>query len=140
RGHTNGDAWIVFPSLRVVHAGDIFSGKNLPLLDYNNGGSGIEIGGTPAQAPAGIKNADTNITGHRTTMKWNDLKEYSQFNKDFLSAVRGAQKAGRSADEVAASWKLPDKYTSKGYVLTSNPAQAQQRLKDNVTNLYKEIK
>ncbi|PYQ69413.1 MAG: hypothetical protein DMG01_29225, partial [Acidobacteria bacterium] len=36
RGHTNGDAFIVFPELRVAHAGDIFSGKNLPLLDYNN--------------------------------------------------------------------------------------------------------
>ena len=39
RGHTNGDAWVVFPALRVVHAGDIFSGKNIPLLDTNNGGS-----------------------------------------------------------------------------------------------------
>ena len=26
RGHTDGDAWVVFPSLGVVHAGDIFSG------------------------------------------------------------------------------------------------------------------
>src|SRR5438105_4524987 len=25
RGHTNGDAWVVFPALHVVHAGDIFS-------------------------------------------------------------------------------------------------------------------
>jgi len=33
RGHTNGDAWIVWPALRFAHAGDIFSGKNLPLLD-----------------------------------------------------------------------------------------------------------
>ena len=33
RGHTNGDAWVVFPALRVVHAGDIFSGKNIPLID-----------------------------------------------------------------------------------------------------------
>ena len=22
-GHTNGDAWVVFPALRVVHAGDM---------------------------------------------------------------------------------------------------------------------
>ena len=41
RGHTNGDAWVVFPALRVVHAGDIFAGKSLPLLDANNGGSGL---------------------------------------------------------------------------------------------------
>ncbi len=39
RGHTNGDAFVVFPALRTMHAGDIFAGKNLPLLDANNGGS-----------------------------------------------------------------------------------------------------
>src|SRR3989442_7433873 len=38
-GHTNGDAWVVFPSLRTMHAGDIFAGKNLPLVDADNGGS-----------------------------------------------------------------------------------------------------
>src|SRR5712672_1673030 len=43
RGHTNGDAFVVFPALRVAHAADIFSGKNLPLLDANNGGSAAEI-------------------------------------------------------------------------------------------------
>ncbi len=52
RGHTNGDAWVVFPALRVMHAGDIFSGKNLPLLDANNGGSGVAIGDTLAKAAA----------------------------------------------------------------------------------------
>src|SRR5438093_2838216 len=26
RGHTDGDAWVLFPALRVLHAGDIFSG------------------------------------------------------------------------------------------------------------------
>ncbi len=38
RGHTNGDAWVLFPAIRVLHAADIFSGKNIPLLDANNGG------------------------------------------------------------------------------------------------------
>src|SRR6187402_3162186 len=46
RGHTNGDAWVLFPALKVVHAGDIFSGKNLPLLDANNGGSAALIADT----------------------------------------------------------------------------------------------
>jgi glyoxylase-like metal-dependent hydrolase (beta-lactamase superfamily II) len=49
RGHTNGDAWTVFPALGVMHAGDIFSGKLVPLLDSNNGGSGVEIADTLAQ-------------------------------------------------------------------------------------------
>ncbi len=27
RGHTGGDAWVVFPSLRVLHTGDMFPDK-----------------------------------------------------------------------------------------------------------------
>ena len=132
RGHTNGDAWIVFPALRVVHAGDIFSGKNLPLLDYNNGGSGLDIGDSLAKAHAGIKNVDTIITGHSTLMNWNDLAEYAQFNKDFLRDVQAAMKAGKSADDVASSWKAAEKY--KGYTIQD------ARLKTNVTALYGELK
>ncbi len=55
RGHTDGDTWVVFPALRIMHAGDIFSGKNLPLLDGNNGGTGLEIGDTLAKAHAGVE-------------------------------------------------------------------------------------
>src|SRR5438128_10810749 len=38
-GHTNGDAIVVFPALRTAHLGDLFAGKNLPLVDAANGGS-----------------------------------------------------------------------------------------------------
>ena len=34
-GHTNGDAWVVFPAHRIVHSGDIFAGKGVPLDDGN---------------------------------------------------------------------------------------------------------
>src|SRR5207302_5838176 len=68
RGHTNGDAWVVFPALRTVHAGDIFSGKNLPLLDANNGGSAALIADTLEKASDTLKNVDTIITGHSTQM------------------------------------------------------------------------
>jgi glyoxylase-like metal-dependent hydrolase (beta-lactamase superfamily II) len=87
RGHTNGDAWVVFPSLRVMHAGDIFSGKNLPLLDGNNGGSGVEIGNTLTKAASSVQNVDTIITGHSTNMTVADLREYAEFNREFLAAV-----------------------------------------------------
>jgi len=131
RGHTNGDAWIVFPELRVAHAGDIFSGKNLPLLDMNNGGSGVEIGDSLAKAHAAIKSVDTIITGHSTLMMWSDLAEYAQFNKDFLRDVRAAAAAGQGADAVAGTWKAPDKY--KGYTIQ------EARLKTNVQSLYREL-
>ena len=133
RGHTNGDAWVVFPALRLMHAGDIFSGKNLPLLDANNGGSGLLIGATLAKAADSIKNIDTIITGHSTTMTVNDLKEYAQFNRDFLAEVSAAKKAGKSVDEVANSWKMPAKYV--GYA-----APAPARLKANVQVVFDEVK
>src|SRR5436309_4151286 len=94
RGHTNGDAFVVFPALRVVHAGDIFARKGPPLLDANNGGSGTAIGDTLAKAHAGITGVDRIITGHSDVMTWPDLKEYSEFNKDFLAWAEREMKAG----------------------------------------------
>jgi cyclase len=133
RGHTNGDAWVVFPALRVMHAGDIFSGKNLPLLDANNGGSGVAIGDTLAKAASAVKNVDSIITGHSTVMTMKDLAEYAEFNRDFLAAVQAGKKAGKSIDDIAAGWKTPAKYV--GYA-----APAADRLKSNVEVIYNEIK
>ena len=133
RGHTNGDAWVVFPALRVMHAGDIFSGKNLPLLDANNGGSGVAIPDTLAKAANTVKNIDTVITGHSVQMTMNDLKEYAEFNRDFLTAMREAKKAGKSVDDVASSWKMPAKYA--GYAAVQ-PA----RLKSNAQVIFDELK
>jgi cyclase len=130
-GHTNGDAWVVFPALRVMHAGDMFSGKNPPLLDAGNGGSGVAIPDSIARAAAGISNVDTIITGHSKTMTWADLEEYVQFNRDFLAAVRAAMKAGTSPDAAAAEWKIPGKY--QGY--TAQPT----RVKANFQAIYEEL-
>jgi glyoxylase-like metal-dependent hydrolase (beta-lactamase superfamily II) len=133
RGHTNGDAMVVFPALRVMHMGDIFSGKNIPLLDANNGGSGVDIGETLAKVHAGVKNIDVIIPGHSTNMTMNDLKEYADFNKEFLAMVQAAKKAGKTADEVAKSWTMPAKYA--GYAAPAAP-----RLLSNVQVIYNELK
>lgn len=131
RGHTNGDTFVAFPALRLMHAGDIFSGKNIPLVDANNGGSARLIGDTLGKAADGVKNIDTIITGHSTTMTVNDLKEYAQFNRDFFNDVGAAKKAGKSVDEIANSWKIPAKYA--GYA-----APAAVRLKANVQIAFDE--
>ena len=41
RGHTNGDAVIYFPDLRVVHTGDLIT-EGMPVMDYRNGASAVE--------------------------------------------------------------------------------------------------
>src|SRR5438876_9690474 len=97
RGHTNGDAWVLFPALRVVHAADIFSGKNLPLLDANNGGSAALIADSLEKGYNALnKAADIVITGHSTQMTMADLKEYAAFNREFFNDARGAKKPTRA--------------------------------------------
>src|SRR6266567_3116298 len=63
RAHTGGDAWVLFKTPRVVHAGDAFAGKNVPLVDTTNGGSVVDFGKTIAKAASTLKDYDTIITG-----------------------------------------------------------------------------
>jgi len=132
RGHTSGDAMVVFPALRVMHMGDLFPGKQLPIMDANNGGSGVQYPVTLKKVHDGVKDVDAIITGHSTTMTRADLLEYSEFLASFVAAVGDARKAGRSADEVAASWTVPEKY--KGYA-----APQAMRLRANVETVMKEL-
>ena len=111
RGHTGGDAWVVFPALRTLHAGDIFLGKRVPFLDAENGGSGVEIGDSVQRAHDTIPDVDTIITGHSTQMAWSDLAEWASFNRDFLAMVRAGREAGRSVEEIAESWTMPAQYS-----------------------------
>jgi glyoxylase-like metal-dependent hydrolase (beta-lactamase superfamily II) len=114
RGHTNGDAWVVFKALRVVHSGDIFAGKQVPLIDEANGGSMLEISATLSKAHAALKDVDTIINGHMPTLTtMADLKEYAEFNKELVSWMQDELKAGKTPEQAAAEWKLPEKY--KGY-------------------------
>jgi cyclase len=130
RGHTNGDAWIVFPALRVMHTGDMFAWKDAPTLDANNGGSGVEYAATIGKALAAITNVDTLIVGHSPLRTVPELKEYQQFMTDFVAAARQAKAAGTSVDEAAVSINLNDKY--KGY--------DNQRYKAAIQVVYNEIK
>ncbi|MEP7338060.1 MAG: MBL fold metallo-hydrolase [Acidobacteriota bacterium] len=130
RGHTGGDTFVVFPALKVMHSGDLFAGKSAPIMDTNNGGSGLEYPKTLAKAAAGIKGVESVIPGHAPVMTWNDFKEYGDFMRELVGAVEQAKKSGKTADEAAAALKLPEKY--KDYNMG--------RLKADVTTIYAELK
>jgi glyoxylase-like metal-dependent hydrolase (beta-lactamase superfamily II) len=119
-GHTNGDAWVVFPSLRTVHAGDIFAGKNLPLIDVANGGSQLQIADSLTKAYNGIKNVDTIINGHMPVQTtWADLKEFADFNREITTWMQAELKAGKTPEQAAAAFTFPTKYP--GYSSTISP-------------------
>jgi len=119
RGHTNGDAFVVFKALRTMHVGDIFAWKALPYVDTGNGGSVVEQPETLAKAVATVKNVDTIINGHIPVGTWNDLKEYAQFTKEFVDYAKASMKAGKSAEQAAKEYKVDPKF--KGYVASVSP-------------------
>jgi cyclase len=115
--HTNGDAFVVFRNARVVHAGDAFANKGQPLIDRNNGGSGIAYPDTIRKAATTIKNVDVVINGHsNVTMKFQDLVDFGEFNRLFLEHARASLKAGKTPEQAMMDLKLPDKF--KDYNLT----------------------
>ncbi|HEY7191483.1 MAG TPA: MBL fold metallo-hydrolase [Vicinamibacterales bacterium] len=136
RGHTNGDAFVVFKALRTMHVGDIFAWKALPYVDMMNGGSVVEQPDTLAKAVSTVKNVDTIINGHIPVGTWNDLKEYAQFTKEFVDFARASMKAGKSAEQAGQEFKVDPKF--KGYVVSVNPMFASAA--GNLQIAYDELK
>ncbi len=130
RGHTNGDTWIVYTALRVMQTGDMFAWKDAPVIDRNNGGSGLEYAQTVGKVLAMVKDVDTLIVGHSPLRKPSELQEYQRFMNDFVTAVRAANKAGKSVDEATASINLNAKY----------PGYKNDRYKPAVQAIYDELK
>jgi len=146
RAHTGGDAWVVFPALGVMHAGDVFAGKSIPIIDANNGGGGVEYPKTIAKAAAALPNVGTIITGHsQTTMTMADLKTYGDFMREFVQTVQAAKKAGRTIDDVVNTWKVPERYLKEGYVTPEEYQRVARqpmavRLRANVEVVWNETK
>ena len=115
-GHTNGDAFVVFPALRTMHAGDIFGAKGLPAIDGANGGSVLHIATSLQKAYGGIKGVETIINGHMPTQTtWADLKMFADLNQDFLTWAQAELKAGKTPEAAAPGWVMPQKYVDAGF-------------------------
>ena len=129
-GHTNGDAWVVYPSLRVLQTGDMFAWRDAPTIDRNNGGSAVEYPKTLSKAVAGLKDIDTVIPCHSPVTTPKDLQEYQRFVTDWVAAVQSAAAAGKTVDEAAAAIDLTSKY----------PGYKSERYKAAIPAVYAELK
>jgi len=103
-GHTDGDAFIVFPARRAMAAGDIFAWKMAPLIDPMAGGSVLALPGTLEQAMKGIANVDTVIEGHGDVNTWEGFRDYVLFNRALVDAAK-AGVGKNTAEEIAAGLK-----------------------------------
>jgi cyclase len=129
KAHTDGDTYVVFRTLKVMHAGDTFPRKSTPFIDRNNGGNGVLYPETLAQVAANVKDVDTVIPGHSAVTTWAAFVEYSEFIKALVDEVKKAKQAGKTADQAIAEFKLPEKFKDYGT----------QSLKDNVPAIYADL-
>jgi glyoxylase-like metal-dependent hydrolase (beta-lactamase superfamily II) len=129
KGHTNGDTFIVFPALRVLHTGDMWAWKDGPFCDRTNGGTCVDLPRTLQKAIAGIKNVDTVIPGHSPMATPKDLQEFQRFTADLTAHAVNQMKAGKTVDEAFASFKV-DKY----------PGYKNERVKASIQAVYDELK
>jgi len=112
--HTGGDAFVEFAALHIMHVGDTFPNKGVPIMDKINGGSGVQYAATVRKAVEGVKGVVTIINGHtpaQTTPA--DMREFADYVSDFVAHVQAAKKAGKTAAQAVAEWKNPEKY--KGF-------------------------
>ena len=97
RGHTNGDAVIYFPDLKVVHTGDLVTGGT-PLIDYPGGGSIVEWTKT---LDAVMKlDFDTVIPGHGPVSKKDYILTYRNNAETLRNRVQALVRQGKSQTEV----------------------------------------
>jgi cyclase len=127
RGHTNGDAVIYFPDLKVVHMGDLFT-AGFPYIDYENGGSLIEWTKTIDAALA--LDFDTAIPGHGPVMKKSDLQMHRNKIETVRQRVRELIAKGVSKDQFVAQLKLDD----IGWTINPNAVAAR-----SMPRLYDEL-
>jgi len=95
RGHTDGDAVILFPSERVLHTGDLFVNGSAPFIDYSAKGSIVEWDKTLDRVLA--LDFDIVIPGHGPVAKKADLMKW----RDSITELRSRAKAacaGGAAD------------------------------------------
>jgi glyoxylase-like metal-dependent hydrolase (beta-lactamase superfamily II) len=105
RGHTNGDAVIYFPDLRVISTGDLVNEAG-PFADYANGGSMAEWTATFDNI---LKlDFETVIPGHGRVMTKADLQTYRNRMNTLVTRLNEAVRAGTRKEDIAARLRVDD--------------------------------
>jgi glyoxylase-like metal-dependent hydrolase (beta-lactamase superfamily II) len=101
-GHTNGDAFVVFPSVRAMCVGDLMAWNMAPLIDPATGGSVIALPDTLEKAVKGIMDVELVIEGHGEVNTWAGFRAYAEFNRALLTAAKSALSRGQTPEQALA--------------------------------------
>jgi glyoxylase-like metal-dependent hydrolase (beta-lactamase superfamily II) len=101
-GHTDGDAFVVFPALRAMCIGDLMAWNMAPLIDPQTKGSVIALPDTLEKALKGIRNVDLVIEGHGNVNTWAGFRAYTEFNRALLTVAQRSLKRGETPEQALA--------------------------------------
>ncbi|MEO1203490.1 MAG: MBL fold metallo-hydrolase [Pseudomonadota bacterium] len=106
--HTDGDSWVHFPDINIIHAGDVLFHSLFPYIDLDNGGT---VGGYLAGMREILAVADDEtqiIPGHgELTDKAGMQADHDMLAKSY-ERVRGMVADGMTADEIVAADPLAE--------------------------------
>jgi cyclase len=139
RGHTNGDAVIYFPELKVVHTGDLFLGRAAPARGRATPPAGAPAPAAPAPVrPAGVNifidfaqggsfldwtktldqvlaiDFDTVIPGHGPLSKKEDVVKFRADLGAMQNRLSGLVKQGKTKDDLVNTLEADYGWRAKG--------------------------
>jgi glyoxylase-like metal-dependent hydrolase (beta-lactamase superfamily II) len=109
-GHTDGDAFVVFPSVRAMCIGDLMAWNMAPLIDPATKGSVIALPDTLEKALKGIRNVDLVIEGHGNVNTWDGLRAYAEFNRALLNAAKASLAKNETPEQALAELEKNKKF------------------------------
>ena len=114
-GHTNGDAFVIFPAERTMAAGDIYAWHMSPLIDPTSGGSMLALPTTLTRAVYSIDGVDKVIAGHGAVHSWDEFRSYAKFNRGLVQiAEQTLADGGTEEDALEELGNHPDQLVFLG--------------------------
>ncbi len=128
KGHTSGDAVVIFPAQRVIATGDLFLTNSSPAMDQGSVTHWIAALETILLGPE-----TTFVPGHFGVASRNDLQRFHDYLAALVEHVDRMRRAGRSLEQVRRDIRL-DAYSD----FRQFP-QYKATFADNAAAVYREL-
>ncbi|RIV84762.1 MBL fold metallo-hydrolase [Aurantiacibacter xanthus] len=109
-GHTDGDAFVVFPAARTMAAGDLYAWHMSPLIDPGSGGSILALPSTLAGAVYGIDGVDKVIQGHGGVSTWAEFHSFMNFNRGLVATAEQTLLTGGTPEDALKKLEATPSY------------------------------
>jgi cyclase len=101
--HTDGDSFVIFKDLNIIHTGDVFRTTSYPRADATANGSVL---GILAAYETLLANSDANtrfLPGHGVVSKRSDVEAQLKMLNTIKDRVQAGIKAGKTLEQVQAA-------------------------------------